>query len=241
MDERGRRMVRFSFGFAALAATLFAAAPLGASPNVESPAVSESATAPASAAAPAAAPAPAVDPAVADLALGLGYRYMHVRTTLDQAFNLHAPTIQLSYFHSANVGWRRYLGFLLTVDVLFPVRGEQDGQSIKFSDTYESRIGFDVVMGAGTQVPIPRDDMSVVIGLGVHFNFTSLTDIEYANWNNLTFGFSSVTTYRWKYSDVFDVGVNFSLGVDFIDPMHEIEPLTWGINTAIVAVSGLHF
>jgi len=165
---------------------------------------------------------------------GYGYRWSHLQTQDGRVFDFHFPTFEYSVFIGGQIG------FLASFDIMIPVLGRQNSTDVWLLNAYNKTIALDTMLGAGYHIILPHH-MTLTTGLGIHVNAMSFTRPDLVDFNSLTIGPGTLTTFRWRFHDWIDMGGNFQLAFDFADLLHDRGSLAWGMHLAILATVGVHF
>jgi len=143
------------------------------------------------------------------------YNVTHLSTTDGDVYNLHSPGINYT-FNS-----RQEFGFFSSISILFPSRSSQNGESIKNSDYYDSKLGGDLMMGAGMKFN-PGEKFTLLPSVGVHLNAIRLRGKElYKDFYNLSFGVGLNLQARYGIGKRFDGTAFASTSWDFVDLIHQ--------------------
>ena len=143
------------------------------------------------------------------------YNVTHLSTTEGDVYNLHSPGINYT-FNS-----RQEFGFFSSISILFPSRSSQNGESIKNSDYYESKLGGDFMMGAGMKFNT-GEKFTLLPSFGVHLNAIRLRGKElYKDFYNLSFGVGLNLQARYGIGKRMDGTAFISTSWDFVDLIHQ--------------------
>ena len=159
---------------------------------------------------------------LADHSLFPIYNVTHLSTTEGDVYNFYSPGVNYTY------NARKKFGFFSSVSILFPRRSSQNGESYKNSDYYKSKLGADLMMGAGMKFNT-SERFSLVPSFGVHLNGIRLRGKElYKDFYNLSFGVGLNLQARYGISKRMDGTAFASTSWDFVDLIHKENKLQNG-------------
>ncbi len=143
------------------------------------------------------------------------YNVTHLSTTEGDVYNFHSTGINYT-FNS-----RKEFGFFSSISILFPSRSSQNGESIKNSDYYDSKLGGDILMGAGMKFKT-GEKFTLLPSVGVHLNGIRLRGKElYKDFYNLSFGVGLNLQARYGIGKRLDGTAFASTSWDFVDLIHQ--------------------
>ena len=143
------------------------------------------------------------------------YNVTHLSTTEGDVYNFHSPGFNYTF------NGRNRFGFFSSISVLFPLWSNQNGESFKNSDYYKSKLGTDIMIGAGRKFSV-SERFILVPSTGVHLNGIRLRGKElYRDFNNLSMGIGLNLQARYGISRRIDGTVSVSTAWDFVDLIHQ--------------------
>ena len=143
------------------------------------------------------------------------YNVTRLNTTEGDVYNLHSPGFNYTF------NARQDFGFFSSISVLFPRRSSQNGESIKNSDYYDSKLGGDLMMGAGMKFNT-GEKFTLLPSVGVHLNAIRLRGKEmYKDFYNLSFGVGLNLQARYGLGNRLEGTAFASTSWDFVDLIHE--------------------
>jgi hypothetical protein len=171
--------------------------------------------------------------AYGDHSVGFGYSTTHVESEANETYHFHAPALTYSYFRASVVG------FLMNVEVFFPVSASQEGEFFHTAQLYRKTLGADLALMFATGFRL-AEKFSVQAGVGPHLNAMTLTDKDLVNFQSLTVGIALMATVRWLVHRFIGVGLNVLSAVDFGDLLYDDDGLKWGSHFSVAATVGLY-
>jgi hypothetical protein len=161
------------------------------------------------------------------------YNITHLKTTEGDAYNFYSPGFNYTYNAKKN------FGFFSSIGILFPLRSSQNGEDFKNADFYKTKLGMDLLMGAGGKVPIGSRFMFVPSG-GAHLNIIRLRGkSEYLDLNNVSTGIGLNLQARYAISRSIDCTLFTSGSWDGFDLIHRKNKFKNGLGFTVGA--GLTF
>jgi hypothetical protein len=143
------------------------------------------------------------------------YNMTHLSTTEGDVYNFYSPGINYTY------NSRKEFGFFTSFSLLFPRKSSQNGESIKNSDYYDSKLGGDLMMGAGMKFET-GEKVTLLPSFGLHLNGIRLRGKElYKDFYNLSFGVGINLQARYSIGKRLDGTAFASTSWDFVDLIHQ--------------------
>lgn len=172
-------------------------------------------------------------------AVGVGYYFHWLTSDNTGGMRFHGPSVGYLYDRG------RKIRFLLHSKVVFPVVGRMDNEhgnyDGKLRSDYSPAWGVDATFAVGRKWEF--DDMTLVVGGGVHMMGMRLNSSELYAIESVTMGAGGIARLRWKLGqkDLFHVGVDGHFAADVFSLLRQQNKVNLLLTGSVLGTIGIKF